>query len=139
MSKKRLRSGQSAAGEIRNWAIRDNKGRTRVVIEAASAASAASRVATLLLEHPPIPRRFEVAEHEGPVQSSWYGDSWFRLREDIDRAGLDAESRFLRKRPVPASCVSGRGSVTAGMVRALPAQGHRSGGELISSMNSPSS
>lgn len=78
---------------LRNWAVRDHHGRTCLVIEAASAAAATERVAILLREAPPIPPAFTILEHEGPVRCSWFGDGWFRIREDIDRADHDTESR----------------------------------------------
>ena len=53
---------------VRNWDIKDRKGRVCVVIQATSAAIAAQRVRTLWQEIPRFPRRFSVAEHEGPVR-----------------------------------------------------------------------
>ncbi len=98
MSRKRKRtSTRSESKPLRDWAIRDPRGRTCLVIQATSAAAATERVGVLLHESPPIPRRFTVVEHEGPVQCSWFGEGWFRVREDVDRAGLDAESRFWRQ------------------------------------------
>ena len=81
----------------RNWDIKDGKGRTCVVIQAATADLAAQRVRTIWAEIPRIPRGFSVALHRGPVHSSWYGDGWFATREEVDRRGLDAESRFWQE------------------------------------------
>lgn len=86
------RAGQSHA--TRNWAIKDRRGRTCVIIQAPSAVIAAQRVRTIWAEIPHIPRRFSVARHRGPVCCSWYGEGWFATREEVDRHGLDAESRF---------------------------------------------
>ena len=76
---------------------------------------------------------------DGPQNGVYLTQSKDAAKAAIARFEEAYPDTIMCKRPVPASCVSGRGSVTAGMVRALPAQGHRSGGELISSMNSPSS
>lgn len=81
----------------KNWDIKDGKGRVCVVIQAATADLAAQRVRSIWAEIPRIPRDFSVAPHRGPVRCSWYGDGLFATREEVDRRGLDAESRFWQE------------------------------------------
>jgi len=74
-----------------NWAVKDGRGRTLVVIEATSAAIATARVAMLGDELPRLPQQFTVVQHSGPRRGAWYNDSWFRIREQVDNTGIDAE------------------------------------------------
>lgn len=69
----------------KNWAVRDQRGRTVVVVQATTAKVAIRRLPLLRAEWPKFPARVTVRQHHGPVRCAWFGDGWFHLREECER------------------------------------------------------